>query len=66
MLIAVAVPAAPASASHPWGFPFEAGDPVRFEGSVADSGGSALAASRLASSSGVNVTSVAAMLSASC
>lgn len=42
MLIAVAVPAAPASASHPWGFPFEAGDPVRFEGSVADSGGSAL------------------------
>ena len=48
MLIAVAAPAAPASASLPWGFPYEAGDPVRFEGSVADSGGRALAGLEIA------------------
>jgi hypothetical protein len=35
--------AAPAAASHPWGFPYEAGDGVRFEGAVADVSGRALA-----------------------
>lgn len=45
MLVAVAAAAAttaPATASHPWGFPYEAGDGLRFEGAVADSGGGAL------------------------
>lgn len=42
VLCAVAFGAAPAAASHPWGFPYEAGDGVRFEGAVADAGGHAL------------------------
>lgn len=41
-LWAVAFGAAPTAASHPWGFPYEAGDGVRFEGAVADAGGRAL------------------------
>jgi len=47
-LCAIAASAAPAAASHPWGFPYEAGDAVRFEGTVADSGGRALAGIEIA------------------